>query len=102
VSYYPLTVQRIDPDTEDWTDYLHLHALKVNKTGGGENYNAGAEQYHPRLTFELRWCKALEDVVYSPQTYRVIYRGRSYNIQDYDDFMEQHRTVRLVGVAYGY
>lgn len=43
----------------------------------------------------------MEDVVYRPQLYRIVYRGRTYNIQDYDDFMEQHRTVRLVGVAYG-
>ena len=101
MSYHPFTVQVIDQDTEEWTDYLKLHALQVNKTGGGETANAGAESYHPRLTFETRWCKALEDVVYSPQLYRIVYRGRFYNIQDYDDFMQQHRTVRLVGVAYG-
>lgn len=101
MSYHPLTVQRLDPDTEDWVDLLHLHALQVNKTSGGEAFNAGAEQYHPRLTFELRWCKALEDVAYTPQMHRIIYRGRAYNLQDYDDFMEEHRTVRLVGVAYG-
>lgn len=101
MSYYPFAIQRMDPDTEEWTDLLHLHALQVNKTGGGETFSAGAEQFHPRLTFELRWCKALEDVVYSPQLHRIMYRGRAYNIGDYDDFMEQHRTVRLVGVAYG-
>lgn len=101
MSYHPFTVQVQNEDTEEWTDLLHLHALQVNKTGGGETFNAGAEQYHPRLTFEVRWSKALEAVVYSPQTHRIVYRGRTYNIQDYDDFMEQHRTVRLVGVAYG-
>lgn len=101
MSYHPLTIQVIDQDTEEWTDHLHLHALQVNKTGGGETSAAGAEQYHPRLTFELRWCKQLEDVVHQPQRYRIVYRGRTYNLQDYDDFMEQHRTVRLVGVAYG-
>lgn len=99
--HHPFTIQRIDPDTEDWADLLHLHALQINKTGGGENFAAGAEQYHPRLTFELRYFKALEDVVHDPQSHRIKYRGRVYNIQDYDDFMEQHRTVRLVGVAYG-
>lgn len=101
MSYHPFTIQTQDPDTEDWTDLLHLHALKVNKTGGGESSNAGAEQFHPRLTFEVRYCKALEDVVYSPEVHRIMYRGRPYNIQDYDDYMEQHRTVQLVGVAYG-
>ena len=101
MSYHPITVQKMDESTEEWTDHLHLHALQVNKTGGGEAFGAGADQYHPRLTFELRWCKALEDVVNVPQLHRIVYRGRLYNIQDYDDFMEQHRTVRLVGVLYG-
>ena len=101
MSYIPFTIQHQDPDTEDWTDLLNLHALQVNKTGGGENFSAGAEQFRPRLTFEVRYCKALEDVVHNPQQHRIVYRGRNYDIQDYDDFMEQHRTVRLVGVAYG-
>lgn len=101
MSYYPLTIQQMDPETEAWSDLLRLHALQVNKTGGGETHNAGAEIFRPRLTFDLRWCKALEDVAYKPQTHRIVYRGRNYNIEDYDDFMEQHRTVRLVGVAYG-
>ena len=101
MSYHPITVQKMDENTEEWTDHLHLHALQVNKTGGGETFGAGADQYHPRLTFELRWCQALEDVVNTPQLHRIVYRGRLYNIQDYDDFMEQHRTVRLVGLLYG-
>ena len=101
MSYHPLKIQIIDPATEEWSDHLSLHALQVNKTGGGESFSAGAEQYHKKLTFTLRWCKALEEVGNSPQLYRIVYRGQSYNIQDYDDFMEQHITVNLVGEAYG-
>lgn len=101
MSYHPVKIQIMDPDTEKWSDHLNLHALQVNKAGGGETFNAGAEQYHPRLKFTLRWCKALEDVAYSPQLYRIVYRGRAYNIQDYDDYMEQHITVNIVGEAYG-
>lgn len=101
MSYHPFIIQVQDPDTEEWTDHLLLHALKVNKTGGGESSSAGAEQFHLRLTFEVRWCKVLENVIHSPQVHRIVYRGQTYNLQDYDDYMEQHRTVRLVGVAYG-
>lgn len=101
MSYHPFIIQVQDPDTEEWTDHLLLHALQVNKTGGGESSSAGAEQFHPRLTFEVRWCKVLENVIYSPQVHRIVYRGQTYNLQDYDDYMEQHRMVRLVGVAYG-
>lgn len=101
MSYHPLTIQVIDQDTEEWSDHLHLHALQVNKTGAGENFNAGAEQYHPRLTFRLRWCKALTAIENNTQLYRIVYEGQTYNIQDYDDYMRKHETVNLVGVAYG-
>ena len=101
MSYIPVTIQRMDPDTEKWTDLLRLHALQVNRAGGGESYSAGREQYHPRMTFDLRWCQALEAIRWEPQAHRLIYRGRPFNITDYDDYMEQHLTVRLEGEAYG-
>lgn len=101
MGFYPLTIQRMNPDTEEWSDLLRLHAIQVNKTTGRESFSAGAEQYHPSLTFKVRWCKILEEVAYNPQTHRIVYMGRIFDIQDYDDFMEQRRTVRLVGVAYG-
>lgn len=106
MSYFPVTIQRLDQETEEWTDYLHFHALKVNQPvsygfGDRESHAAAAEQFHARLLFELRWCKAIEDAVYSPQLYRIIYKGRTYNIQGYDDFMEQNRTVKIYGEAYG-
>lgn len=101
MSYEPITIQRRDPDTEQWTDHLHLHALQVNRAGGGEAYSAGREQFRPRLTFDLRWCMALDALRWDTQNHRIVYRGREFNIQDYDDFMEQHRTIRLTGEAYG-
>ena len=100
MSYYPIKIQKLDQATEEWSDHLRLHALQVNKTGGGESFAAGADQFHLRLTFELRWCRSLEDVVYNPQLHRLIYRGRPFNIVDYDDFKESHKTVYLVGEAY--
>lgn len=101
MSYIPLTIQQLNEETEDWSDLLHLHALKVNRTGGGESSAAGAGQYHPRLTFELRYCAELEQVRYATQLYRIIYRGHTFNIIDFDDFMEQHLNLKLVGEAYG-
>lgn len=96
----PITIQQQDPDTEDWADKWKLHA-KVNKTGGGQALNAGADQYRATLTFEIRYFKALEELRYSPQLFRIVYRGHSFKLADFDDFMEQHRSVKLVGEAYG-
>lgn len=101
MSYIPVTIQRMNPNTEEWTDLLHLHAKKVNKSGIGETFSAGREQYHPRLVFEFAWSKKLEDLRWSTQSHRIIYRGHTLNLVDYDDYMEQHTTVKLTGEAYG-
>ncbi len=96
----PITIQVQDPETEEWTDALHLHA-SVNKTGGGSKFNAGTDQYDASLTFKFRYVKALENIAYNTQPYRVVYRGRNFKVVDYDDFMEQHREVKLIGEYYG-
>lgn len=96
----PITIQKQDPETEKWADLWNLHA-RVNKTGGGQTMNAGADQYKATLNFELRYFSDLEALRYNPQPYRIIYRGHTFKLVDYDDYMEQHRTVKLVGEAYG-
>lgn len=95
-----IIIQQQDPDTEKWKDRWRLHA-RVNKSGGGQTLTAGADQYKATLTFELRYFSALEELRYNPQPYRILYRGHSFKMVDYDDFMEQHRTVKIVGEAYG-
>ncbi len=95
----PIIIQTQDPDTEQWADKLHLHA-RVNKTGGGTSVNAGADQYQVKLNFDLRYVAALQEIAYSVQPYRIMYRGHKFKVIDYDDYMEQHRTVRLVGELY--
>ena len=95
----PITVQIQDEDTEAWTDKLYLHA-NVNKTRGGQAMNAGADQYKVSLTFKLRYIAALAEIAYNTQPYRIVYRGHSFKVVDYDDFMEQHREIKLVGELY--
>lgn len=95
----PITVQQQDPATEQWVDALQLHA-RVNKTGGGQAVAAGADQFRASLTFEVRYTAALEDIAYTPQPFRIVYRSRTFKVTDYDDYMEQHRTVKMVGELY--
>ena len=95
----PITIQVQDAETEAWADKLKLHA-RVNKTGGGTSFTAGADQYKVSLTFEVRYCRQLEDIAYNPQPFRIVYRGRTFKVTDYDDYMEQHKTVKLVGELY--
>lgn len=95
----PITVQVQDAETEKWADKLKLHA-RVNKTGGGTSFTAGADQYKVSLTFEVRYSRQLEEIAYNPQPFRIVYRGRTFKVTDYDDYMEQHKTVKLVGELY--
>lgn len=95
----PITIQVQNGDSEFWRDFLHMHA-KVNKTGGGQGFTAGADQYRASLTFEVRYCKALGTLQFSTQAFRVVYRGQTFKVVDYDDFMERHQTVKLVGELY--
>lgn len=96
----PIIIQQQEPEGENWADKWRLHA-RVNKTGGGQALNAGADQYRATLTFEVRYFSALEELRYNPQPFRIVYRGHTFKVVDYDDFMEQHQTVKLVGEAYG-
>lgn len=96
----PIVIQKIDQDTETWSDLWPLHA-RINKTTGTEFVEAGADRSQSTKTFELRYFTELEDVDFNRGLYRIMYRNHVYNIVDYDDYMEKHQTVRLKAVSYG-
>lgn len=98
----PIIIEKIDELTEKWQPVfdkpLHAH---INKTKSDNEYlNAGAIQAKKNRTFEVRYFKALEAIENNLQRYRVIYEGVPYNIEDYDDYMDEHKTVKLLGVSY--
>ena len=97
----PIVIQRLNEDSEAWEDLYTLHA-RVNKSSGSEYLNAGASQSRSTLVFETRYFKDMESIDDSRDLYRIVYRGRLFNITDYDDYQEQHKTVKLLGVSYGY
>lgn len=96
----PITIQRQDPDSEEWKDYLKLHAI-VNKAMSGTAYTAGTEQRQVVLNFDVRFISKLEEMQFDLQPYRIIYRGHYFKLTDYDDYFERHQTVRLTGELYG-
>ena len=96
----PITIQKIDEDSELWSDLWNLHA-RVNKTTGSEYVEAGANRSQSTKTFELRYFNGLEAIDYNRGLYRIKYRGHTYNILDYDDYMESHINVKIKAVSYG-
>lgn len=96
----PITIQKINELTEDWENVFTPHA-RLNKAKSDNEYlNAGAVQGKKTLTFEVRYFKQLEDIDLNKQLYRIVYNGIQFNIVDYDDFMLEHKTVKLLGVSY--
>jgi SPP1 family predicted phage head-tail adaptor len=96
----PIEIQVIDEMSETWVTKYNTHA-NINKAKPTNEYlNAGAIQSQRALTFEVRYFKALEDIALNTQCYRILFNGISYNIEDYDDYMLTHKTIKLLGVSY--
>lgn len=96
----PITIQKLNSKTKRWEDVFKVHA-SINKAKSDNEYlSAGAIQAKKNLTFEVRYFVDLEDISLNLQMYRILYRKVPYNLTDYDDFMEKHRIVKLLGVSY--
>lgn len=96
----PISIQRINESTEAWEDVFKVHA-RINKARSDNEYlSAGAIQAKKSLIFEVRYFADIEDISLNLQSYRIVYLGVPYNIEDYDDFMLTHKTVKLSAVSY--
>ncbi len=95
----PLLIQRRQPDGS-FADWWRVHA-HINRTGGGESFDSGARRDGLRLTFEMAYFSSLTDIFLDTQSFRIIYNGAVFYVEDYDDYMERHVSVRLEGVCTG-
>lgn len=96
----PIAIQKNNEKAKRWDTVFTVHAC-INKSKSDNEYlSAGAIQAKRNLTFEVRYFKGLEDISYHLQNYRIVYQGVPFNIVDFDDFMLQHKTVKLLGVSY--
>lgn len=98
----PIRIEVRDEETERWVEHMPIVHARVNKARGSgyENLDAGAIRYKRILTFEVRYSKPIRDIAYNTQLFRIIYEGQTFDIIDYDDFQERHRTVTLTGAIY--
>lgn len=95
----PILVQKKDNDTEKWHDFLKLHA-RITRNKGSEYLRAGAIQSKSERIFEVRYQARLNEIEFNTSLYRIVYNNMFYNVTDYDDFMEKHINVKLVGLSY--
>ena len=100
---FPVKIEKRDEETEQWVEYLPLVHARANKNvrrTGYEALSGGAIQIKRSLVFEVRYSQPIKEIAHNTQLYRIIYDGQPYDIIDYDDFEELHRTVKLVGAYY--
>ena len=86
-------------DRNQWEPVMTMHA-GINKASGKEYLDGGAIQSQLKLVFDIRYCKAVAEMRLNTQRYRIQYEGGFYKVVDFDDYMERHRNVRLLGVSY--
>lgn len=96
----PLTIQRLGADGI-WEDWMNLHALRVNPYSSRENEDDGGEQAWTTIDFTVRWCRRLEEVQFSRPSFRIVWKGHHFDIRRYDDYMNNHKSVKLTGVSRG-
>ncbi len=94
-----IELQTQDRASGKWLPVQRLHA-GVNKSSGREYLSGGAVQSQATLVFTVRYSEAVAAIRLATQRYRIVYNGATYKVQDYDDYREQHRTVKLLGVSY--
>lgn len=95
-----IEIEHRSDEDEKWKPFKKKLAM-INRTGGAESYANGAEQIHNRMNFEIRYDPDLFDIFSNPGQYRIIYRNHVFNIVSYDDYFEDHETIKLVGESYG-
>lgn len=96
----PITLQKRNEISEEWDNLYNLHA-RINKASEDNEYlNSGSIRSKVKKVFEVRYFKQLENIECNTQDYRILYNGISYNVTAYDDYMLQHKTVKLIGESY--
>lgn len=98
----PITLYKVNEETEMYAKFTKcpmLHAA-INKAREKDEFlSGGATRHQVRLTFEVHYIAALQEVFNNPQRFRILYDGVFYDIVDTDDYLLKHRILRFAGVS---
>ncbi|MBP3273626.1 phage head closure protein [Butyrivibrio sp.] len=78
-----------------WEDYYSNYAY-VNKLSGSEFWQAAETAAQSTIRFEMRYHTQLECV--DTKNYRLVFRGRIFNITNVDNVMFKNETVKISGI----
>lgn len=92
----PILIQKLDEDTEKWSDYYPTHA-NVNKASGKEYFNASTKISNSTYNFKVRYCEKLKELLFNTEIYRVVYESRCYDIKNVDRYAESKTELTIIG-----
>lgn len=76
---------------QQWQDYYSCFASV--KTTGGKEQQKGATEEQYSVAFAVRFCKQLSEL--SAVDYRIMFRGKNYNIVQVDFADYDSKTVKI-------
>lgn len=95
---HPILIQKIDPKTEEWSDYYACRA-KANSSGGQEYVAAGTELSSADIVFTVRFCAELSGLFLHTQHFRILFLGAMFDIQKVDDYKFRHQWLVIKAVG---
>ncbi len=91
-----IKIQKLDVETEEWKDY-YKGCAEVNKSSGREYFNAKTKITQNTYNFKVRYIRQLENIIFNTSQYRIIYKGKVFDIINVDDKWEQRIKLTFVG-----
>ena len=95
----PLTILKLNPDSGEYEPYMHTHLLSENKARSETSTEGRGQSSSAVIVFRLRWSPMLAPIEFAMEEYRIVWRGHEFVIDEFDDFMHQHRTLKITGVS---
>ena len=92
----PILIQKLDNETEIWSDYYSTHA-EINKASGKEYFNASTNVSASTYNFTTRYCALLEDVQCNTSSCRVVYKNKVFDILNVDNKNLKNHELIIVG-----
>lgn len=91
-----ISTGEIGEEIETWVDYYNSFAY-INGLSGSEYWQASAQQAENTVVFTMRYSKLLANV--TPQSYRIIFDNKIFDINSIDNVQYQNRTIKIKAVA---
>lgn len=82
--------------SNEWKDYKKAYAY-VNGLSGREYWEAANVQQENTVEFVFRWNPFFDDM--NTKQYRILFRGKIYNINLIDNIQYRNKTVKIKAVT---